>query len=126
VLLVDLSERERHGLREQLQAAGFEVMIALNHADVRLRLPMWRPDGIIADCDLASLGLAELINIIRTSAPVPPCLVLLCSSLQLQEAPATMLLKPVAFADLLSALRKGLAERDDTLVAGGWTTPTDD
>jgi CheY-like chemotaxis protein len=126
VLLVDMSERERHGLQEQLRAAGFEVMIALNHADVRRTLPTWRPDGIIADCDLASLELAELVNIIRTSAPVPPSVVLLRSSIPFQDALAIVLLKPVVFADLLSALRKGLADRDDALMAGGWITPIDD
>ena len=124
--MVDMSERERHELGEQLRAAGFEVMIALNHADVCLKLLTWRPDGIIADADLGSTEVDELANVIRTSSPVPVATVFLGSSLPLQEVPATVLLKPVAFPDLLSALRTSLADREDAQTGGGWTTPNGD
>jgi CheY-like chemotaxis protein len=126
VLLVDLSERERHELQEQLLAAGFEVMIALSHVDACLRLLTWRPDGIIADGDLATTQVGDLADIIRTSAPVPASLLLLCTCPPLQEVPAALLLKPVAFPELLSALRRNLADRDDVQVAGGWAAPNED
>ena len=126
VLLVDLSERERHELQEQLVAAGFEVMIALSHADACLRLLTWRPDGIIADGDLATTEVSDLADIIRTSAPVPASLLFLCTSPPTQEVPAALLLKPVAFPELLSALRRSLADRDDVQIAGGWAAPTQD
>ena len=126
VLLVDFSERERHELREELVGAGFEVMIALNHADACLRLLTWRPDGIVADGDLAGTELGDLADIIRASASVPASLVFVCTSPPPDEIPAAVLLKPVAFADLLSVLRRALAARDDVQLAGGWTAPTDD
>jgi hypothetical protein len=111
LLLVDLSERERHELGEQLVGAGFEVMVALNHADVCLRLLTCRPDGIIADGDLASIEVDELANLIRESSAVPVALVLLCKTRPLRGVPATVLLKPVAFPDLLSALRTSFGDR---------------
>ena len=112
MLLVDLSERERHELGEQLRAAGFDVMIALNHTDVCLRLLTWRPDGVIADGDFGRVEIDELANVIRTSAAVPAAMVLLCGSLRPQPVSATVLVKPVAFVELLSALREGLTHRD--------------
>jgi hypothetical protein len=60
LLLVDLSERDRHELWERLTLAGFDVLIALNHADVCLRLLTWRPHGIVADGDLGSLAWPNL------------------------------------------------------------------
>lgn len=113
VLLVDLSERERHELREMLQAAGFDVAVARSRADVCLRLLTWQPDGVIADHDLACLDVAELLDVIRATAPVPPTVVLLCSAQPHEETPARTLIKPVPFLDLLSTLQAALADRQD-------------
>jgi DNA-binding response OmpR family regulator len=124
LLLVDFSERERHELWERLTLAGFDVMIALNHADVCLRLLTWSPRGVIADGDLSNMALPELANLIRTSTPAPLAVVFLCESVPLRDVDATVLLKPVAFADLLAAVRSQLADQDE--LAGGWTTPTSD
>jgi hypothetical protein len=124
LLLVDLSELERHAMWERLTLAGFDVMIALNHADVCLRLLTWRPHGVIADGDLSSMALPGLANLIRTSTPVPLAVVFLCESAPPRDVDATILLKPVAFADLLAAVRSSLADDDE--LASGWTTPTAD
>jgi CheY-like chemotaxis protein len=124
VLLVDLSEHERHELREQLLGAGFEVMIALNHADVCLRLLTWRPDGVVADGDFPVAELGDLADVIRTSAPVPVAVLFLCSSLPDQKVRAALLLKPVAFPELLSTLRTSLRARDEARQTG-WNTPSD-
>lgn len=121
LLLVDLSELERHDLWEHLTLAGFDVMIALNHTDVCLRLLTWRPHGVIADGDLSSMALPQLANLIRTSTPVPLAVVFLCESMPSRDVDAAVLLKPVAFADLLATVRNSLADRDEP--AGGWTTP---
>jgi DNA-binding response OmpR family regulator len=124
LLLVDLSELERHELWERLKLAGFDVMIALNHADACLRLLTWRPHGVIADGDLSSTELPQLANLIRTSTPVPLAVVFLCESVPTRDVGATVLLKPVAFADLLATLRGSLADENE--LGGGWTTPTAD
>jgi len=91
-----------------------------------LESPDLAPRWVIADAELASTGVAELANLIRTSSPEPVAVVFLCGSLPLQEVSATVLLKPVAFADLLSALRASLADREDAHMGGGWTKPDDD
>lgn len=124
ILLVDLSELERHELWDRLTLAGFDVMIALNHADVCLRLLTWRPHGVIADADLSSMALPQLANLIRTSTPVPLFVVFLCAAEPSRDVGATILLKPAAFADLLATLRSSLADDDEP--AGGWTTPAAD
>jgi DNA-binding response OmpR family regulator len=120
LLLVDMSELERHELWECLTIAGFDVMIALNHADVCLRLLTWRPHGVIADGDLSSVALPALANLIRTSTPVPLAVVFLCESLPTQDIGATVLRKPVSFADLLATVRSELGADDEP--TGPWTT----
>lgn len=122
LLLVDLSERERHELSEQLCAADFEVTIALNHADACLRLLTWRPHGIIVDGDLSSADLPELVKVVRGSTPFILPILVLCGSPQSPQLDATILRKPVGFPELLAALRASLVDRDDALPSG-WTTP---
>jgi DNA-binding response OmpR family regulator len=118
LLLVDLGEHDRHELWERLTLAGFDVMIALNHADACLRLLTWRPHGVIADGDLSNMALPQLANLIRTSTPVPVAVVFLCGAVPLRDVGATVLLKPVAFADLLATVRGILAEGDELVAAG--------
>lgn len=113
LLLLDLSERERHELREQLLNAGYEVTIALNHADLCLQLLTCRPHGIIADGDLAGARLVELADLIRNSAPAPVSIVFLCQRRPAGEVHAKVLLKPISFPELLHALRASLAARHD-------------
>ncbi len=113
VLLIDLSERERHELREMLQAAGFDVAIARGRADAFLRLLTWQPHGVVADHDLASLELADLLDVIRASAPMPPSIVLMCNAPPHEQTFGKVLIKPVPFLELLSTLRDSLADRED-------------
>lgn len=112
LLLVDLGEVERHELWDRLTLAGFDVRIALNHADVCLRLLTWRPHGVIVDADLSRMAPAHLANLIRSSTPVPISILFLCASAPARDFDATVLLKPVGFADLLATVRGCLAERD--------------
>lgn len=123
LLLVDLSERERHELREQLVDAGYEVAVALSHADAWVQLLTWRAHGIIADGDFAGTEVAKLADLIRRAAPTPVSVVFLCQQHPPGEVPATVLLKPITFLDLLATLRVSLAALDDAPIAGGWTTP---
>ena len=123
LLLVDLSERERHELRGQLVDAGYEVAVALNHADAWVQLLTWRAHGIIADGDFASVELARLAEQVRRASPTPVSVIFLCQHHPGVEVPATVLLKPIAFLDLLATLRASLAALDDAPIAGGWTTP---
>lgn len=126
LLLVDLSERERHELREQLVDAGYDVAIALNYADASLRLLTWRPHGIITDGDFAGAEVTKLANLIRHSAPAPVSVVFLCQQRPREDVPAIVLLRPVTFPDLLGTLRASLAALDDAPIGGGWTTPKDE
>ena len=113
-------------LRKQLVDAGYEVAVALSHADAWVRLLTWRAHGIIADGDFASVELAKLADLIRHGAPTPVSVVFLCQQHPQRQLPATVLLKPVTFPDLLATLRASLSALDDAPIAGGWTTPKGD
>jgi hypothetical protein len=68
LLLVDLGELQRHVPWERLTLAGFELMLALNHADLCPRLLTWRPHRVIADGDLSNKAFPQLAELIRASA----------------------------------------------------------
>lgn len=122
LLLVEMSERERHELREQLLGAGFDVTIAISRADMWLKVLTWQPHAIIADGDLAGGDISDLPRHIRASAPLVP-VVLLCQQHPPRGAPAAVLLKPVSFPDLLRAVREELCGGDDPDASGGCATP---
>lgn len=124
ILLVDFNAFERRALRESLLNAGFEVSIALEHAELCLKLLTWHPDAVVADGDFHVADMAALANAIRTSARVPVPVLFVCKHQPPPEVQAKVLLKPVAFAALLASLRTTLADRDDSEPAGGWVAPT--
>lgn len=113
VLLAGIHRRDRRALEVVLRGAGFELTIALDHAELNLKLLTWRPDVVLVDADAPLSDAATLAHMIRTSVPAAVPLVFVSERRPLPELHAGIVLKPVSLPDLLSVLRAALAGGED-------------
>ncbi len=126
ILVVDFAASAgADALLELLIGFGFAASLALDRADLCLKLLTWSPDLVVVDGDPIFNETTELENLIRSSSPAALSVIFMCQRPPPGNLCARVLQKPIRFSELLSAIHDTLADRAPSAAAKHETEPTE-
>lgn len=115
VLIVEDEEALRHDLVDVLEGEGFDVLDRGDGGEAVAAIELYRPQMVVCDVQLPSLGGIGILKAVRSSRNASPTMIMMTAfgdnetvdtlkSLGAKE----VLIKPISFDELLSAMERNL------------------
>ncbi|ARP95543.1 response regulator [Bordetella genomosp. 13] len=118
ILIVDDEPLVAEMLQDRLEAEGFEVVIQHNGLDALQTMLTLRPDVVISDLMMPSMGGVPMLTAMQENAYLADTPVILMSGRSEDDVPrdcrnyAAFLRKPMALDDMVAAVQRVTSRHD--------------
>lgn len=130
ILVVEDEEALRHDLVELLEGEGYDVLDRGDGGEAIAAIELYRPRLVVCDVQLPSLGGIGILKAVRSSRIASPTMIMMTAYGDnetvetLKSLGATdVLIKPVSFDELLSAIERNLSGVQEKAADSGIATP---